>query len=78
MIYAPLDQPAKLGWKLEVSAAVDQYYSVVIDAGNGTALRAINLSEAGGVSGSGVDLLSNTVPLNVWLSGSTYYSEFRI
>lgn len=73
VIYSPLDQPAKLGWKMEVSGALDQYYSVVIDAANGATLRAINLCEASGVAGSGVDLLTNTLPLNVWLSGSTYY-----
>lgn len=73
VIYAPLDAPARLAWKLDVSVALDRYWSVAIDALEGSALRVVNLCTSGNVSGSGMDLLGIVRPLNVWQSGSTYY-----
>lgn len=73
VIYAPLDRPPRLGWKLDLGSSLDHYWSIVIDAADGSTLRTVNLCMAGNVAGSGTDLLGATVPLNVWQAGSTYY-----
>lgn len=73
VIYGPLDQPARLAWKMEVSAALDQAWWVVIDAQNGDTLATISRVMNDSVSGSGVDLLGATRPLKVWRSGATFY-----
>lgn len=73
VIYGPLDQPAKLAWKMEVSIALDQAWWVVIDAQNGETLATISRVMNDSVSGSGVDLLDVTRPLKVWRSGAMFY-----
>lgn len=73
IVYAPMDQPAKLAWKLDVSASLSQAWWVVIDAQDGQTLTTISRVTGDNVSGSGVDLVGVTRPLNVWQSGPTYY-----
>ena len=73
LIYAPLDQPAKLAWKLELSFGLDQHWQVVVDAQTGNSLEAVNMCMCANVPGSGVDLLGVTRPLNVDQQGSKYY-----
>jgi len=73
LIYAPLNQAAKLAWKIEVSFGLDQHWQVVVDAQHGTNLIAANMCMCANVAGSGVDLLGVTRPLNVDLSGGKYY-----
>ena len=72
LIYAPLDQPAKLAWKLELSFGLDQHWQVVVDAQTGNNLKAVNMCMCANVPGSGVDLLGVTRPLNVDQQGSFY------
>lgn len=73
VIYAPLEQPAKLAWKMSVAAALDQAWWVAIDAQTGGTLATISRVTDASVSGSGVDLLGVTRPLSVWQSGATFY-----
>lgn len=73
LIYAPLDQAAKLAWKLELSFGLDQHWQVVVDAQTGNNLKAVNMCMCANVPGSGVDLLSVTRPLNVDQQGGLYY-----
>jgi Zn-dependent metalloprotease len=73
IIYSPLDQPAKLAWKMEVSVSLEQAWWVVIDAQNGQTLATISRVMNDSVSGSGLDLLGVTRPLKVWRSGATFY-----
>lgn len=73
IVYAPMDQPAKLAWKMDVSASLSQAWWVVIDAQGGQTLTTITRVTDNSVSGSGVDLLGVTKPLNVWQVASTYY-----
>lgn len=73
LIYAPLDQAAKLAWKLELSFGLDQHWQVVVDAQTGNNLKAVNMCMCANVPGSGVDLLGITRPLNVDQQGSLYY-----
>ena len=70
LIYAPLDQAAKLAWKLELSFGLDQHWQVVVDAQTGNNLKAVNMCMCANVPGSGVDLLGITRPLNVDQQGS--------
>jgi bacillolysin len=73
IVYAPMDQPAKLAWKANVSAALDEAWWVLLDAQTGEPITTISRVMHDSVSGSGVDLLGTTRPLNVWQSGPTYY-----
>jgi Zn-dependent metalloprotease len=73
VIYSPLDQPPKLAWKMAASVALDQAWWVIIDAQNGDTLAMISRVMNDSVSGSGVDLLGETLPLKVWRSGATFY-----
>jgi len=73
LIYAPLDQPAKLAWKLELTFGLDQHWQVVVDAQTGNNLKAVNMCMCANVAGSGVDLLGVTRPLNVDQQGSLYF-----
>jgi Zn-dependent metalloprotease len=73
LIYAPLDQPSKLAWKLELSFGLDQHWQVVVDAQTGSNLKAVNMCICANVAGSGVDLLGVTRSLNVDQQGSLYY-----
>lgn len=73
LIYAPLDQAAKLAWKLELSFGLDQHWQVVVDAQTGNNLKAVNMCMCANVPGSGVDLLGVTRPLNVDQQGSLYF-----
>jgi bacillolysin len=72
-IYAPMDQPPKLVWKLSLTASLSEAWWVLVDAQNGEVLTTISRVMQGNVSGSGVDLVGITRPLNVWQSGATYY-----
>lgn len=65
LIYAPLDQAAKLAWKLELSFGLDQHWQVVVDAQKGNNLKAVNMCMCANVPGSGVDLRGATRALNV-------------
>jgi Zn-dependent metalloprotease/Tol biopolymer transport system component len=73
LIYAPLDQPSKLAWKLELSFGLNQHWQMVVDAQTGSNLKAVNMCMCANVSGSGVDLLGITRPLNVDQQGGLYY-----
>ena len=73
IIYGPLDQPAKLAWKMSVSVTLDQAWWVVVDAQSGEVLTKISRVMEGSVSGSGVDLLGATRSLMVFQAGSIYY-----
>jgi bacillolysin len=73
LIYAPLDQAAKLAWKLELSFGLDQHWQVVVDAQTGSNLKSVNMCMCANVAGSGVDLLGVTRPLNLDQQGSLYY-----
>ncbi|MFI5399369.1 MAG: M4 family metallopeptidase [Candidatus Binatia bacterium] len=66
IIYAPGDQPARLGWKLELDLSLAAHWAVVIDALNGATLAAFNQVTDVNVHGSGLDLFNDTQPLNVW------------
>ena len=72
VIYAPMDKKPRLAWKMGVSIALDQAWWVVIDGQDGSTLATISRVMSDGVSGSGMDLLGVTRPLNVWQSGAKY------
>jgi len=73
IIYAPGDRPPRLAWKLTVSVSVAERWLVVIDAHTGDLLTTFNEVPSANASGSGVDLLGETRPLNVWSENGTFY-----
>ncbi|MBI1178761.1 hypothetical protein GC207_15120 [bacterium] len=73
LIYGPLDQPARLAWKMDVSVSLTQDWWVLIDAQSGEHLTSISRVMQESVNGSGTDLFGATVPLHVWQENGTYY-----
>ena len=73
IVYGPCEQPARLGWKLDVTVAEDARWTVVIDAMDGASLAQYSLVQSGAVSGSGADLFGVSRSLRVWQQGSSYY-----
>ena len=73
LIFAPLDQAAKLAWKLELSFGLDQHWQIVVDAQTGDSLKAVNMCMCANVAGSGVDLLGVTRSLNVDQQGGLFF-----
>lgn len=73
IVHGPGDQPARLAWRIEVDAAPDSRWLVVIDAANGSTLARLSRVRDNGFLGSGVDLWNKPQTLNVWQQASTYY-----
>ena len=73
VVFAPLDQPPRLAWKLELAVSLAAHWRCVVDAADGTLLEQLNLVQEAGVSGSGQDGLGNMRPLQVWQEGATFY-----
>jgi bacillolysin len=73
IVYAPGDHPARLAWKLTVSVTPAERWLVVVDALSGHVLTAFNEVADVNVQGSGVDLLGDTRPLNVWSEDGLFY-----
>lgn len=57
IIYAPIDEPARLAWKFQVVGGATEHWLFVIDARDATELQAINICRTANVAGSGKDLL---------------------
>jgi Zn-dependent metalloprotease len=73
VIFAPLDQPPRLAWKMELGVSLAAHWRCVVDAADGTLLEQLNLVQEAGVSGSGQDSLGNLRPLQVWQEGATFF-----
>jgi Zn-dependent metalloprotease len=73
IIYAPGDRPPRLAWKLNLSVSPAERWLVVIDAHTADLLTSFNEVHSANASGSGVDLLGETRPLNVWSEDGTFY-----
>lgn len=73
VIYAPLDQPPKLAWKMNASGSVTEAWWILVDAKNGDTLATISRVMDGSVPGSGSDLLGTTRSLVVYQAGTTFY-----
>ena len=72
IVYAPGEQTPRLAWQLELVSDSERWM-VVVDAGDGRILTAYDQVCSGNVAGSGVDLLGQTRPLNVWQQGNTFF-----
>lgn len=73
VIYAPVDQPARLAWKLELTLRLGQAWRCLIDAGSGALLAQFDLCPHSAVNGSGVDDLGVRRPLALWEADGVYY-----
>ena len=73
IVYAPGDHPARLAWKLTVTVTPAERWLVVVDALSGHVLTSFNEVADVNVQGSGVDLLGDTRPLNVWSEDGLFY-----
>ncbi len=73
IVYGPLDKPARLAWKFDLTAGLDKSWRCVVDALDGSVLVQFTLVNEGAVTGSGVDGLGKTRTLHLWQQGSTYY-----
>lgn len=73
IIYAPLDRPSRLAWRLTLPVDVAHAWQMVVDALDGRVLSRINQCMDANVVGSGKDLESQNRTLNVWSDGSKFY-----
>ncbi len=73
IIYAPGDRAPRLAWQVELSVSLAARWLVVIDGASGMPLTAYNQVTSENVVGSGLGVLGNTLPLNVFRSGSTLF-----
>jgi Zn-dependent metalloprotease len=62
-----------LSWKFDLTAALSEAWSIVVDAQDGSILHRSSLVFEVQAKGSGVDLVGQTRPLNLWQTNSTYY-----
>jgi Zn-dependent metalloprotease len=73
IIYLPdNDSSARLAWKLELEVSLDKRLMIVIDALNGDILTEFNQIHNAAATGSGVDLLGQTLPLNLFEENGQY------
>jgi len=73
IIYLPdNDSSARLAWKLELEVSLDKRLMIVIDALNGDILTEFNQIHNAAATGSGVDLLGQTRPLNLFEENGQY------
>ncbi|MFO1498767.1 MAG: hypothetical protein U1G07_10300 [Verrucomicrobiota bacterium] len=73
VIYAPLDKPARLAWKLSVTQDIFHSWIVMVDALNGGILNKITQVQDANVAISAKDLLGQTRNLNVWSQDNKFY-----
>jgi Zn-dependent metalloprotease len=73
VVYRPLRERARLGWKLELTASLLESWLVIVDAQDGSILHRSPLVCDAQVQGSGADLFGATRPLHIWQQGTTYY-----
>lgn len=73
IVYAPLDKPPRLAWKVDVAVDLQHAWRVVVDALDGTILSRANRCMDAHVTGSGTDMAGVTRPLEVWQAGGTNY-----
>ena len=73
IIYGPLDAPARLAWKFDLSAGLSDAWRCVVDALDGSVLAAFSLVNEGAVTGSGVDGLGLTRTLHLWQQAAPFY-----
>ncbi|WP_069471080.1 M4 family metallopeptidase [Candidatus Marithrix sp. Canyon 246] len=73
IIYLPdNDSSARLAWRLELEVSLDQKLMIIIDAFNADILTEFNQIHNAAITGSGVDLLGQTRPLNLFEENGQY------
>lgn len=73
LIFALLDRPARLAWKIEVSMGPGELWRCVVDALEGDLLQAVSLIQHAAATGQGVDGLGQSRPLDLWQEGGTFF-----
>jgi len=73
IIYAPLDKPPRLAWKIKILFSIYDHWLIIIDAFHGNSLLAYNMNKTSNVEGSGKDLTGITRSLNLWNQEDSYY-----
>ncbi len=73
IVYAPLDKPPRLAWKLDVAVDLRHAWRVAVDALDGAILSRANQCMDAHVTGSGTDMAGVTRTLEVWQQGGTNY-----
>jgi len=73
IIFGSLGHPPRAAWRFDMNTNLTDAKRCVVDAENGELLSAVSLVHDGAAVGSGVDALGITRPMNLWLTGVTYY-----
>lgn len=73
VVYAPLDGPPRLAWKLDVSVGIFSAWRLAIDAQDGRVLSRVTLVCEANAPGTGRDLEGVTRAFNVWRQDNRFY-----
>lgn len=73
IIYAPLDRPPRLAWKLLLQIDIQHVWQILVDAKDGRILNRINQCPDSNVVGSSLGLDNKTYSVNAWSAGGKYY-----
>lgn len=73
IVYAPLEKPARLAWKLAVTTGLLHSWILVVDAQDGRVLNRLSQVMDANVAASHKDLLGKVRDLNVWSQDGTFY-----
>ena len=73
IIFALLDVPPRLAWKLNLTVGLSHAWRIVVDAEDGRILHKESLVMDTDVAGRGLDMSGVSRNLRVWQDGSRYY-----
>lgn len=73
IVFAPVEQSPRLGWKFDIEVGLSRAWRVVVDAQDGRLLHRSTRVFDANVAGSGIDLTGTSRALNVWQQGNSYY-----
>ncbi|MEE9423443.1 MAG: M4 family metallopeptidase [Methylococcales bacterium] len=73
VIYPEQDKPPRLAWEVELSAALDHQWLILVDADNGTQILAYNQINDAATAGAGQDLFGNQQQLNIFEDSNQFF-----
>lgn len=73
IVFAPVEQSPRLGWKFDIEIGYSKAWRVVVDAQNGRLLHRSTRVFDANATGSGIDLTGTSRTINVWQQGNSYF-----
>lgn len=73
IVYAAVDRPARLAWKIELDRASGGHWRTLVDALSGQVLAAYDTAKSAAATGSGLDLFGAYQTLQLWEDSGKYF-----